>query len=115
MVKKYFIVRLNRVDYLTVTGIFLASCSGALINGDRFSLALAVLFLAMLVDALDGILARKFHLERDFGRYLDGFVDVFDYLVIPSFFLYRWGFNNPLYSFNTCSIHDLRSDKVVGF
>lgn len=119
MVKKYFIVRLNRVDYLTVTGIFLASCSGALINGDRFSLALAVLFLAMLVDALDGILARKFHLERDFGRYLDGFVDVFDYLVIPSFFLYRWGFNNPLYSlilvvFMICGVIRLSVFNEIG-
>jgi len=73
----------------------------------------------MLIDALDGILARKFHLERDFGRYLDGFVDVFDYLIIPAFFLYRWGFDNTLYSlilviFMICGVIRLSVFNEIG-
>jgi len=96
--KKRFIVTLNPVDWLTVSGIILSLCSAALVLREEFSLALSLLFIAMLVDALDGVLARKFKLERDFGRYLDGFVDVFDYLAVPSLFLYQWGFNTWYYS-----------------
>ncbi len=96
--KKRFIITLNPVDWLTVSGIVLSLCSAALVLKEEFSFALSLLFIAMLVDALDGVLARKFKLERDFGRYLDGFVDVFDYLVVPSLFLYQWGFNTWYYS-----------------
>lgn len=95
--KKRFIVTLNPVDWLTVSGILLSLCSAALVLAGQFSFALSILFIAMLVDALDGVLARKFKLERDFGRYLDGFVDVFDYLAVPSLFLYQWGFNTWYY------------------
>ena len=96
--KKHFIVTLNPVDWLTVSGIVLSLCAAALVLAEQFSFALSVLFISMLVDALDGVLARKFKLERDFGRYLDGFVDVFDYLAVPSLFLYQWGFNTWYYS-----------------
>jgi phosphatidylserine synthase len=96
--KKRFIIILNPVDWLTVSGIVLSLCSAALVLADQFSFALSLLFVSMLVDALDGVLARKFKLERDFGRYLDGFVDVFDYLAVPSLFLYQWGFNTWYYS-----------------
>src|SRR4030042_1506402 len=91
--KKYFIVSLNPVDCLTISGIVISLCAAALVLAGEFSLALSLLFIAMLVDALDGVLARKFGLESDFGRYLDGFGEVFDYLAVPSLFLYRWGFN----------------------
>lgn len=96
--KKRFIITLNPVDCLTISGIVLSLSSAALVLKGEFSLALSLLFISMLVDALDGVLARKFRLERDFGRYLDGFVDVFDYLAVPSLFLYQWGFNTWYYS-----------------
>ena len=96
--RSIFIIRLNWVDVLTLMGILLSSLSIALALSGRFSLALAVVYLAVLVDAFDGILARKFGLERDFGRYLDGFVDVYDYLLTPALFLYLWGFQGWLAS-----------------
>ncbi len=91
--KGIFIITLNWVDYLTLSGILLSSLSiGFALNG-KFSFSLGVLFLAMTADAFDGVMARKFGTERNFGRYLDGFIDVFDYIVAPAIFLYCWGFN----------------------
>lgn len=89
-----FIIQLNWVDGLTLTGLALSSLSMGFAMAGEFSFALSILFLAMLTDAFDGILARRFGTERNFGRYLDGFVDVFDYLAAPALFLYCWGFNS---------------------
>lgn len=91
-----FIVRLNRVDVLTLCGVLSSALSAASSIAGRFELAFFLLFLAMLSDAFDGILARKLGLERPFGRYLDGFVDVLAYLVAPSVLLWCWGFNGVL-------------------
>jgi CDP-diacylglycerol--serine O-phosphatidyltransferase len=98
MGKGMFIVKLNPVDGLTLAGMFIACCSGILAINGQFDYAMGMLFFAMLADAFDGILARKMGTTRDFGRYLDGFVDVFDYLVAPSLFLYVWGFDSWYYS-----------------
>lgn len=96
--QKMFIVQLNPVDCLTLTGVLFAAISAALILEQQFSYALTVLYFAVLIDAMDGILARKFQLERPFGRYLDGFVDTLDYLLIPALFLYIWGFSGWIQS-----------------
>jgi CDP-diacylglycerol--serine O-phosphatidyltransferase len=88
-----YIIRLNPVDCLTLSGVITSSAAVALaLNGESY-LATALLFIAMLGDALDGMLARKYKLERPFGRYLDGFMDVLIYLVAPSFLLYTHGFD----------------------
>jgi len=92
MENERFIIRLNWVDCLTLMGLVLSSLSIGFSISGKFSFALSVLFLAMLLDAVDGILARKFGTERNFGRYLDGFVDVYDYLMAPAVFLFCWGF-----------------------
>lgn len=89
-----FIFHLTWVDAVTLTGVVLTGCALALIIHGKLSFAMSVLYLAMIVDALDGMLARKYGLERDFGRYLDGFVDMLDYLVAPGLFLYVWGFDS---------------------
>lgn len=93
-----FIIRLNIVDCLTLTGVLLYGFCIALILTGQFSYALAVLYISVLADAFDGVLARKFHLERPFGRYLDGFVDTLDYLIVPAMFLYVWGFDSGIQS-----------------
>ena len=88
----FFIIRLNPVDCLTLLGVFLSCFAiGLMLNG-LLELSIAVLYLAVIADAFDGILARKFGLTREFGRYLDGFVDTLDYLVAPALFLFLWGF-----------------------
>ncbi len=117
--KNRFIVQLNWVDYLTLSGVLWSSLSIALSLSGHFAFALSLLFVAMLVDAFDGILARKYGLEREFGRYLDSFVDVLDYLVAPAIFLYCWGFSGILDSmilmfFVICGIIRLSVFNQVG-
>jgi len=88
-----YLIRLNRVDLITLSGVVSALTAGALALHGSLYLATAVLYLAMLADALDGMLARKLGLERAFGRYLDGFMDVLIYLVGPSLIIYLSGFS----------------------
>ncbi|HNL36523.1 MAG TPA: CDP-alcohol phosphatidyltransferase family protein [Agitococcus sp.] len=89
----HFIIRLNWVDLITLSGVFTASLAVIAALNQAIYLCASLLFLAMLGDALDGLLARKYQLERNFGRYLDGFMDVLIYLVAPCLALYLHGFN----------------------
>lgn len=87
------IIKLNRVDLLTLSGVLTASLAVACFLERQFFAGTALLFLAMLGDALDGILARRLGLVRNFGRYLDGFMDVLIYLVAPALGAYLMGFD----------------------
>ena len=114
-----FIVSLNKVDLLTLSGIIWSALAIGLIINEHFALAMSCLCIAMLTDAFDGILARKLGLERAFGRYLDGFVDAIDYLIAPALFLYLWGFNHPVYvicilSFVICGVIRLSVFNDIG-
>lgn len=89
-----YIITLNRVDLLTLSGIITSAMAVQSTLNGHFHLATGLLFIAMLGDALDGILARRLGLERNFGRYLDGFMDVLIYLVSPALILHQSGFND---------------------
>ena len=108
-----FIIRLNPADFLTLGGLavdlaafflFLdlpaavpgLSFTPALGGEQRFFLAVSLMYLGMLCDAFDGLMARRFRFESEFGRYLDGFADVFNYLILPNLALWRLGFRGPL-------------------
>lgn len=93
MTPSRYIIHLNRVDLLTLSGVLSAGLAVACMLQSQFYLATALLFLAMLGDALDGMLARRLKLERNFGRYLDGFMDTLIYLVAPALLFYVQGFN----------------------
>ena len=84
MPQQNLIVRPNRVDLLTLSGVFSVSLALWLTLQHKPLSATAILFIAMLADALDGIWARRRGVLREFGRYLDGFMDVLVYLVAPA-------------------------------
>jgi len=88
-----FIIQLNRVDLLTLSGLITSGLALVSALDGMYLLATALLFLAMLGDALDGIWARKRKIERAFGRYLDGFMDMQIYLLSPALVLYLQGFD----------------------
>lgn len=117
--KNRLIVTLNPVDLLTLSGLVLSLTAMGLALAGNFALSLAILYLAMLADAFDGIMARKFGTEREFGRYLDGFIDVFDYLLAPVLFLYLWGmqawYYAPLFMlFIACGVIRLSVFNEIG-
>lgn len=93
--KARIIVRLTCVDAVTLCGLALALAALLATVRRQPELALGLLFLAVLCDAFDGVLARRFGLSRDFGRYLDSFVDVFIYLITPAASFYASGFDAP--------------------
>ena len=85
------IVRLNRVDLITLSGVVSTSVAAALVLAGHYWVGCGLLFIAMLGDALDGWLARAWGLTSEFGCYLDSFMDTFMYLVVPALLLYQWG------------------------
>ncbi|EQC01569.1 CDP-alcohol phosphatidyltransferase family protein [Photorhabdus temperata] len=94
MNSNHFIIQLNRADYITIGGAVFSALSVAAALQHWHYLAIAFLYLAMLGDALDGILARNLNIVRPFGRYLDGFMDQLIYLISPSIILYLSGYQS---------------------
>ncbi len=91
--KPHFIIKLNRVDLITLSSVLTTFIAMMYAIDGHLYFSMALLFLAMTADALDGMLARKWGLEREFGRYLDGFMDVLIYLVVPSIIMLQWQFD----------------------
>ena len=120
--REQFIVSLNWIDVVTLISLLLA-CLGLLaaLHG-MLSLAIAIMLLAMFTDMLDGALARSTFNARgdsEFGRYLDSFCDVFVYLVLPMFVLYRFGMQDLLslaaiFAFLTGGVLRLSRFNMIG-
>lgn len=60
------------------------------ISGD-FQLAASVIFIAMVLDGLDGRIARLTNTQSDFGAEYDSLADVIAFGLAPSVVLYLWG------------------------
>ncbi len=58
-------------------------------NGSFEQAALAV-FIAMILDALDGRVARLTHTESDFGAQYDSLVDMVSFGLAPALVMYQW-------------------------
>jgi CDP-diacylglycerol--serine O-phosphatidyltransferase len=91
----FLIVSLSPADILTLTALLMCTISMLLVIHGKLYLGMSVLLIAMLFDAFDGIVARKYGWESPFGRYLDGFVDAFNYLALPSVILWSMGLARP--------------------
>jgi CDP-diacylglycerol--serine O-phosphatidyltransferase len=92
----FLIVSLNRADWLTLGGLLLSGLGLLAALRGTLSLAIVLMLLAMLVDMLDGVLARRLGLESEFGRHLDSLCDVLTYLILPLFLLYQFGMQDVL-------------------
>ncbi len=57
---------------------------------DRWSLAVSLILIAAVLDALDGRLARKLSATSTFGAQLDSLSDFINFGVAPAFILYMW-------------------------
>ncbi|MFL0801838.1 MAG: CDP-alcohol phosphatidyltransferase family protein [Agarilytica sp.] len=117
--KDIFIIKLNLVDTLSICGLMLCLLSCGLALSGNYAYAIVLLFVAMLIDMLDGILARKFSLLRPFGKYLDSTIDTFDYLAVPPLILYLLGYNHwhhvlVLMLFVTCGVIRLAVFNQIG-
>ncbi len=67
----------------------------AVVRGFRgdFATAALIIFIAGVLDGLDGHIARLTHTESDFGREFDSLADLFTFGAAPALLAYLWGLN----------------------
>lgn len=59
-------------------------------NGNFIAAAIAI-FVAMILDAADGRVARMMHTESEFGAQYDSLADVVSFGVAPALLVFEWG------------------------
>lgn len=62
-------------------------------NG-KFEFAAVAIFIAMVLDGLDGRVARLTHTQSEFGAEYDSLSDMVSFGVAPSLLMYEWAFRN---------------------
>jgi CDP-diacylglycerol--serine O-phosphatidyltransferase len=62
-------------------------------NG-RFENAAVAIFIAMVLDSLDGRVARLTHTQSEFGAQYDSLSDMVSFGVAPSLLIYEWAFRD---------------------
>ena len=86
------LVSLTPASWLTLCGGLLSSAAvlvfldAASVRGREhwFALGAALMFGGLFCDALDGLLARRFHWESELGKQLDSLCDAVSYLIAPA-------------------------------
>jgi phosphatidylcholine synthase len=96
------------VHLLTASGSFLAFLSLVAASEQRWTAMFWWLGLALLVDGIDGPIARKLHVKSVLptwsGETLDNVIDYVTYVLIPAFALYQRGFMGEGLSFLSAAI-----------
>jgi CDP-diacylglycerol--serine O-phosphatidyltransferase len=62
-------------------------------NG-KFEFAAVAVFIAMVLDGLDGRVARMTHTQSEFGAEYDSLSDMVSFGVAPSLLMYEWAFRD---------------------
>ena len=97
--KKFKIVSSKKTRYLlpnilTLAGVCLGISSIKFSIDGNFSLAVILILLAAILDALDGRVARLIKGTSDFGKELDSLTDFVSFGIAPVFILYFWELKN---------------------
>lgn len=96
------------VHLLTASGSFLAFLSVVAASEERWTAMFWWLGLALLVDGIDGPIARKLEVKEILptwsGELLDNIIDYMTYVLIPAFALYQRGFMGEGLSFLSAAI-----------
>jgi len=80
---------------LTLISIFFAILGAYYIHINFILLSIFFIALSLLMDALDGIVARAKKIESKFGAFLDGTTDrIIEFIIILPLFFYNW--TNPI-------------------
>ncbi len=98
--KKFKLVSSKKTRYLlpnilTLGGVCLGISSIKFSIDGNFSLAVTLILLAAILDALDGRIARLIKGTSEFGKELDSLTDFVSFGIAPVFILYFW----ELYSY----------------
>ncbi|MCR8636333.1 CDP-diacylglycerol--serine O-phosphatidyltransferase [Paenibacillus radicis (ex Xue et al. 2023)] len=75
-------------NLFTVGNLFLGIISIILVFNNKPELAAIMVIVAMLLDGLDGSVARALNVQSEFGKELDSLSDVISFGVAPAFIMY---------------------------
>ena len=97
--KKFKLVSSKKTRYLlpnilTLAGVCLGISSIKFSIDGNFNLAVILIMLAAILDALDGRIARLIKGTSEFGKELDSLTDFVSFGIAPVFILYFWELNN---------------------
>ena len=97
--KKFKLVSSKKTRYLlpnilTLAGVCLGISSIKFSIDGNFNLAVILILLAAILDALDGRIARLLKGTSEFGKELDSLTDFVSFGIAPVFLLYFWELNN---------------------
>lgn len=81
--KKHLLAELSKADYITVLATFLILNGFWLLWLGKTKLAIAIVFVSMFFDYLDGKIARKYG-ASPYGKVLDSLYDILGWVLFPS-------------------------------
>ena len=85
---------------LTVGNLFLGVIAIILVFNEKPDTAAMMVLIAMLLDGVDGRVARALNVQSEFGKELDSLSDVISFGVAPAFIMYVVAFQelNPAFA-----------------
>lgn len=83
MPQKHLLRELSVADYITTLSVVLIVCAFWLLWNDQLYLAIAITFVSMFLDYLDGRVARKYG-GSDYGKVLDSLYDILGWVLFPA-------------------------------
>jgi len=72
-------------------GAMMAATGSDIAAADHFAIAAKAIVAAVLLDGLDGRIARMTHTTSDFGREMDSLADVISFGIAPAVLAFAWG------------------------
>lgn len=79
-------------NLFTTAGLFAGFYAIVASMSDRFAEAAIAIFVAMIMDGLDGRVARLTNTQSDFGKEYDSLADMLSFGIAPALVMYQWGF-----------------------
>lgn len=85
--------KMSIADFFTLANALLGFLALTYVIDGKFLLAIFLIFLAILLDGLDGALARRFGSKHHFGQYLDFFADSVSFCFAPAALFYTMAYD----------------------
>lgn len=81
-------------NLLTTAALFAGFYAIVQAMNGRYEIAAVAIFIAMVLDGLDGRVARMTHTQSEFGAQYDSLSDMVSFGVAPSILMYEWAFRD---------------------
>ena len=93
----YTKIKAQLANAITLTNLAFGIIAIILITKDLAHMSLVFIFLAALFDRFDGMVARHFHAESNFGKELDSLSDLISFGVAPALLIYQTDLSEMLW------------------